>query len=616
MTRLQEIDSAIDAVCARVRERLGEDEAPRAEEFVRQYYRRVPPEDLAELDPLDLYGAALAHWSFARKREAGTANVRVYNPDFEQHGWQSAHTVVELVTDDMPFLVDSTTMELSGQDAGIHLLIHPVIRVRRDAHGELAAVLPTDAPDEDGMLAESFIRVEIDRVSATSELERLRERLIDVLRQVSAAVDDWPAMRGRAADLIAELREPPPSLDRDECQEAAALLEWMDDGHFTFLGFAEYELVTHDGEDRLHRVADSGLGILREGPDGRKPSESKLSARASALAREPHPLVLTKANSRSTVHRPAYLDYVGVKRFGADGEVVGERRFLGLYTTAAYRAIAGEIPLVRRKVEAVVARAGFPPASHAEKALVEILDTYPRDELFQVPEDELFELAIGILALGERQRVRLFTRRDTLDRFVSCLVFLPRDRFHTRNRERVQEILAEAFDAERVDFELRLSESVLVRIHFTVRLRPGHVPDHDAAEIEARIVEATGSWADELREALLAEAGEEQGTALYHRYGDAFPAGYRDDWVARSAVVDIRRIEHLAEGEQLAVSLYHPLEAAAGSLRCKLYRRGEPLTLSDGLPMFESMGLRVRDERPHEVTPRDGPPTWIYDFGV
>jgi glutamate dehydrogenase len=617
MTRLQEIDSAlIESVCTRVRERLAEDEAPEAEEFVRQYYRRVPAEDLAELDPLDLSGAALAHWSFAHRREPGTANVRVYNPEFEQHGWQSAHTVVELVTDDMPFLVDSTTMELSGQDAGIHLLIYPVIRVRRDDHGELAAVLPTDAPDEEDTLAESFIHVEIDRVSAASELAGLRERLRAVLRQVSAAVEDWPAMRRHAADLVAELREPPPSLDRDECAEAAALLAWMEDGHFTFLGFAEYELVTHDGEDRLRRVAGSGLGILRDPTNGKPPSESTLSARASALAREPHPLVLTKANSRSTVHRPAYLDYVGVKQLGADGQVVGERRFLGLYTTAAYRAVAGEIPVVRRKVEAVVARAGFASASHAEKALVEILDTYPRDELFQIPEDDLFELAIGILALGERQRVRLFTRRDTLDRFVSCLVFLPRDRFHTRNRERVQRILAEAFDAERVDFELRLSESVLVRIHFTVRLRPGHVPDYNSAEIEARIVEATGSWTDELREALLAEAGEEQGTALYHRYGDAFPAGYRDDWVARSAVVDIRRIEHLAERGQLAVSLYHPLETAAGSLRCKLYRRGEPLTLSDVLPMFESMGLRVRDERPHHVTPRDGPPTWIYDFGV
>jgi glutamate dehydrogenase len=617
MTRLQEVDSAlIESVCGRVRERLGEDEAPQAEEFVRQYYRRVPPADLAELDPLDLYGAALAHWSFARRREPGTANVRVYNPDFEQHGWQSAHTVVELVTDDMPFLVDSTTMELSGQDAGIHLLIYPVIRVRRDGHGELAAVFPTDAPDEEDTLAESFIHVEIDRVSAASELEGLRERLLTILRQVSAAVEDWPAMRRHAADLVAELHEPRPSLDRDECAEAAALLAWMEDGHFTFLGFAEYELVTHDREDRLRRVAGSGLGILRDPTNGKPPSESRLSARASALAREPHPLVLTKANSRSTVHRPAYLDYVGVKQLGADGQVVGERRFLGLYTTAAYRAVAGEIPLVRRKVEAIVARAGFASASHAEKALVEILDTYPRDELFQIPEDDLFELAIGILALGERQRVRLFTRRDTLDRFVSCLVFLPRDRFQTRNRERVQRILAEAFDAERVDFELRLSESVLVRIHFTVRLRPGHVPDYNPAEIEARIVEATGSWTDELREALLTEAGEEQGTALYHRYGDAFPVGYRDDWVARSAVVDIRRIEHLAERGQLAVSLYHPLETAAGSLRCKLYRRGEPLTLSDVLPMFESMGLRVRDERPHQVTPRDGPPTWIYDFGV
>src|SRR5215218_7881777 len=572
-TKVQEVDSAlIETVCSRIRDRLEADAAPLAEEFVRQYYRRVPPEDLIELDELDLYGAALAHWSFARHRDRGTTKVRVYNPEFEQHGWRSGHTVIELVSDDMPFLVDSTTMELSGHGAGIHLLIHPVMRVRRDRDGELAAVLAPGARAEDGTLAESFIHVEIDRHSGAAELERLRERLLDVLRQVSAAVEDWPAMRGRAADLIAELREPPPSLDRDECEEAAALLAWMDDGHLTFLGFREYELAARNGEDRLRPVAGPGLGILRDLPGDKRSSGSTLTGRASALAREPHPLVLTKANSRSTVHRPAYLDYVGVKRFGADGDVVGERRFLGLYTTAAYRAAAGEIPVLRRKVEVVVARAAFQPASHAEKALVEILDTYPRDELFQIAEDELFELAMGILALGERQRVRLFIRRDAYERFVSCLVFLPRDRFHTRNRERIQEILADAFDAESVDFELRLSESVLVRIHFTVRVRPGRLPDYDAAEIEARIVEATGSWTDELREALLDEVGEEQGSALYRRYGDAFPVGYQEDWHARSALADIRRIERLAEAEQLGVSLYHPLEAPAGTLRCKLYR--------------------------------------------
>jgi glutamate dehydrogenase len=616
--KVNDIEGAlIESVCSRIRERLDPDAAPQAEEFVRQYYRRVPPEDLAQLEPLDLYGAALAHWSFARQRDPGTPNVRVYNPEFEQHGWRSGHTVVELVSDDMPFLVDSATMELSGQGAGIHLPIHPVMRVRRDRDGELASVLAPDAPDEEGTQAESFIHVEIDRQSGTAELERLRERLLGVLRQVAAAVEDWPAMRDRAADLIAELREqPPPPLDRDECEEAAALLSWMDDGHFTFLGFREYELVTQGGADRLRPVAGSGRGILRESPGAKRSSGSTLTPRAGALAREPHPLVLTKANSRSTVHRPAYLDYVGVKRFGPDGDVVGERRFLGLYTTAAYRANAGEIPVLRRKVEAVVARAAFQPGSHAEKALVEILDTYPRDELFQIPDDELFELAMGILALGERQRVRLFIRRDAYERFVSCLVFLPRDRFHTRNRERIQEILAEAFDAETVDFELRLSESVLVRIHFTVRVRPGRLPAYDAAEIEARIVEATGAWTDELQEALLDEAGEEQGTALYRRYGDAFPIGYQEDWLARSAVADIRRIERLAEDEQLAVSLYRPLEAPAGSLRCKLYRRGEPATLSELLPMFESMGLQVRDERPYEIAPSDGPPTWIYDFGV
>jgi glutamate dehydrogenase len=606
----------LESVCARVRERVGADAAPQAEEFVRQYYRRVPAEDLAELDPMDLYGAALAQWSFARHRGPGTPKVRVYNPEFEQHGWQSPHTVAEIVSDDMPFLVDSTTMELSGHGAGIHLLIHPVMCVRRDAGGELAAVLPPDAPAEDGMLAESLIHVEIDRRSGAAELERLRERLLAVLGQVSAAVEDWPAMRSRVPELIAELREPPPSLDREEHEEAAALLAWMEDRHFTFLGFREYELVEQDGEARLLRLPGSGLGILRDSSDGGRPSASPLTPRARALAREPHPLVLTKANSRSTVHRPAYLDYVGVKRFGPDGDVVGERRFLGLYTTAAYRAAAAEIPVVRRKVEAVVARAAFPPASHADKALVEILDTYPRDELFQIPEDELFELAIGILALGERRRVRLFCRRDAYERFVSCLVFLPRDRFNTRNRERIQEILADAFGAESVDFELRLSESVLVRIHFTVRLRPGELPAYDPAEIEARIVEATGSWTDELRDALLEEAGEEQGTAEYRRYGSAFPVGYREDWLSRSAVADIRRIERLGEGEQLAASLYHALESPAGSLRCKVYRRGEPVTLSEVLPMFESMGLRVRDERPYEVTPSDGPPTWIYDFGV
>ncbi|HEX6023204.1 MAG TPA: NAD-glutamate dehydrogenase [Solirubrobacter sp.] len=315
------------------------------------------------------------------------------------------------------------------------------------------------------------------------------------------------------------------------------------------------------------------------------------------------------------MHRPSYLDYVGVKRFDDDGNVVGEHRFLGLYTTAAYREVSENIPVLRRKAQAVRERAGFPPGSHDDKALVEIIDTFPRDELIQMDVDDLDRIARGILELGERQRVRLFMRADRYERFVSALVFLPRDRFNTANRIKVAEILREALGAETVDGGLRLTEWVLVRIHYTLRV-PGELPPYDVDELEERIREATRGWEDDLQEALLEEFGEEHGTALFRRYGSAFPAAYRDDLLARSAIADVQRMERLEGDEALDISLYRPLEAPPTTLRCKLYRRGERVSLSEVLPMFESLNLVVTDERPYRVTPRDGEPVWIYDFGL
>jgi glutamate dehydrogenase len=601
----------IDSVCARVHERLPDDQAAPCSAFVRQYYHWVPPEDLAGRGPLDLYGAAVAHWNLAQQRPRATPKLHVYNPDFEQHAWQSPHTVIEIVSDDMPFVVDSVTMELSRRGYGIHVVIHPVVRVRREPDGRLIELLEPGAEGPEA-IAESVLHLEVDRETDQARLRELRDALERVLRDVRVSVADWHPMRDRAEALAAELGEPPVSVESAEASGARAFLRWLAQDNFTFLGYREYELVKEDGEDGLRALPDTGLGILRA--PSTQGGFKQLPPKPRERAREPHVLVLTKANSRSTVHRPSYLDYIGVKSFGSEGQVTGERRFLGLYTTAAYKASAREIPLLREKVDAVLARAGFPSDSHDAKALVKILELYPRDWLFQIGADELFDVAMGILALGERQLVRLFVRRDPLDRFVSCLVFIPRDRFNTANREKVVEILMESVGGTDVDWSLLLSESVLVRIHYVIH-RAERPVEYDSAEIERRLVEAIRAWSDDLHDALLEEYGEERGAERFKIYHDAFPPAYQADWVARSAVADIARIEEIPHSRGLVMSLYRPLEAQEGVVRCKLFS-DQGVLLSDVLPTFEHMGAKVADERPYEITPEGRESTWIYDFGL
>jgi glutamate dehydrogenase len=536
-TSTQAVESElIESVCERVRERVAPGEVEQAEAFVRAYYKGAPAEDLRGREPVDLYGAALSHWTFGREREAGTSLVRAYNPTFEANGWQSPHTAIDIVSDDMPFLVDSVSMELSRREAGIHVLVHPVIG------------------------AESYMHIEIDRQA--DGLDELADALRHVLAQVRAAVDDWQPMKDRLQMLIDE--PAPAGVDPAEVEESKALLAWIGDHHFTFLGYREYSL---HGDD-LHADEGTGLGLLRGGTGHVSTAFAKLPPAVRAFALEPHLLVLTKANARSPIHRPSYLDYIGVKRFDEAGKVVGERRFLGLYTTVAYRELPRDIPLLRRTVNEVLEHAGFPRGSHDDKALNEIIETFPRDELFQMNADELYEVARGILELGERQRVRLFLRADRYERFVSCLVYIPRDRFNTANRLRIGELLSDALGAESVDWELRLTEWVLVRIHYTLRLAPGTLPDVDVRALEAKVVEATRTWDDELSAVLTEEAGEEAGTALFRRYGSAFPAAYRDDLMARSALADVQRIEALSGDDALDLSLYRPLEAAPGVILC------------------------------------------------
>jgi glutamate dehydrogenase len=586
--------------------------------YIRRYYRHVPAEDVAGRDPVDLFGAAMSHRQLAANRPQGTAKVRVFTPTVDAHGWAAGHTVVEVVTDDMPFLVDSVTMELSRQDRAIHLVVHPQLIVRRDLAGELLEVCDVpglDRAPEDATV-ESWMHVEIDRETDQDALDQVTADLRRVLRDVREAVEDWPKMRQAALGLAEGLVAEPPDLPEPEVAEAWELLRWLADDHFTFLGYREYKLVTEEGVDHLRPVPGTGLGILRaDKPMG--PGVGRLPDVVSAKARERTLLVLTKANSRSTVHRPTYLDYIGVKVFDEDGRPVGEKRFLGLLTSAAYTESVQRVPVLRRKAEQVLAETGFTPASHSGKDLLQILETYPRDELFQTSIADLLPIAVGVLHLQERRALRLYLRKDDYGRFLSCLVYLPRDRYTTQVRLRMQQILLDEVGGVSVDYTARISESVLARLHFVVRVAPEQpVPDLDLSDVEAKLAEATRAWADDFSEALVDQCGEEEAARLLKRYAQAFPAAYREDFPARTAVADLRRLERLTADGDIDLNLYEPYGAPEGQRRFKIYRRGPAVSLSVVLPLLQEMGVEVTDERPYEIERADGVNAWIYDFGL
>jgi glutamate dehydrogenase len=611
----------IDRVLEEASSRLERARAAVIERFIRQFYANVPPDDLVGHSPDDLFGAAVSLWTFGARRQRGSAKVRVYNPRLDEHGWHSPHTVVEIVNDDMPFLVDSVTAALNRRELTVYLVIHPIVRTERDESGQLLGLAgDADAAAGPGRVvaSESFMQVWISEQTSADRLAEIRQGLEDVLADVRAAVEDWSAMRGRVAETLETLATTPPPLPEQEIEEATAFLRWLDADHFTFLGYREYDFLG-EGEGATLAIREgSGLGILRDDRisifDGLR-NFDKLPPEVRHFVRQSRLLMVTKSNRRATVHRPVHMDIIGVKKFDESGRIAGERLFVGLLTSTAYSRSPRDIPLLRRKVANVVERAGFAPSSHDGKALLHILETYPRDELFQISEDELLEIALGILHLQERQRIALFTRRDPFERFVSCLVYLPRDRYNTDLRLRIQDILARAYNGRMVDFFTHMGDDAQVRLHLIVKTTPGAIPDVDPADIERQLVEAGRSWADHLRDALIEAKGEERGLMALRRYGEAFPVSYQEEFSAHQAVFDIDRLEEAQATGAMTMNLYRPVEAPANELRLKLYNAGELIPLSDMLPMLENMGLKIVTELPYAVHPGGQErPFWIHDF--
>lgn len=584
--------------------------------FVRHYYAHVAPQDMIRRTVGRLAHGVLSVWQFVQQRPQSVPMLRIVNPPAQPGIWSGRHSIIEIVNDDMPFLVASVTAALSNLGWPVRSIIHPIVSVRRE-QGQLTSLSVTVGHTDDSHL-ESVMAIEVPRITDAAAIKHVEQTLLSVLADVRAAVTDWSDMRRHCVALSQQWQDSPNA----DYREAHDWLQWLAADHFTFLGYRRYQF-SHDadrGEGHGELLIDetSGLGLLAKNDvsvfDGlRHFSELPMGVRDILL--QDRPLIITKSNRPSSVHRAVPMDALIVRETDGAGALVAVHLFVGLFTSAAYSGSIRDIPYLRQKMTRIMEMAGFREHSHSGNALAHILDTYPRDELFQIDDAPLLETVQGILHLSEQPRLALFTRRDVFDRFVSCLIYLPRDRLDTDVRLRFQQLLIEVFNGTCQDVHITVDSSVLARIHYIITLKdPNHICDLDA--LEQQLSDMARLWSDRLQERLLAAVGDEQAARLMADFGTAFPPGYRNDQTADRAVADIQRMSELHEDRDLVVDLSaDPAPHHDQSyVQFRIFSLSQSLGLSRVLPILENLGLEVLAEQPHQLRPTKGTPIWLQDF--
>ncbi|MDN3610070.1 NAD-glutamate dehydrogenase [Vibrio ostreicida] len=587
---------------------------PLVTQLAQHLFGNISQDDLVERNESDLYGAVISLWHHINEKKANDVSVRVFNPTVSRQGWQSTHTIVEIVVPDSPFLVDSVKMALSRLDLASHLMLHGPTQIERDKKGQIASI-----NGGEGIL-QSLFHIEVDRLSAKDTMVSLKDELLKILTDTSLVVHDWLLMVEKLEDVTnqVEAQQGKVEVERDRYEETIKFLRWLGDHNFTFMGYKEYDLVSVDGDTELRPTKEKGLGLFANADRVRSVKLSDFPDSARLEAQKPFLLILTKGNTPSRIHRPAYTDYIGIKKFDKNGRVIGEHRFTGLYTSAVYNQSVESIPLIREKVERILSASGYREGSYSYKALHNILENYPRDELLQAKEEELLEVGMGVVQMQDRDMLRLFVRKDPFGRFFSCMVYVTKDRYNTELRRQTQRILKQYFGCDQeVEFTTYFSESPLARTHYIVRIDNNNL-DVNVKTIEQNLMEASSTWDDRLSDAIVANLGESKGLPLSKEYLRAFPRSYKEDVMPGSAVADIERLEGLSDDNKLAMLFYRPQELGADSksVKLKLYHRDEPIHLSDVMPMLENLGLRVIGESPYEVRKANGQVYWILDFSM
>ncbi|CAH0526003.1 NAD-glutamate dehydrogenase [Vibrio hippocampi] len=577
-------------------------------------FSNVSEDDLLQRNESDLYGAIVSLWHHLNDTSQQSISVRVFNPTVKRNGWQSTHTVVEISVTDSPFLVDSVKMALSRLELTCHLMIHGPTQIERDEAGQILAINQSTG----GL--QSVFHIEVDRMSDKHEMAALKQELESIFNDAAMVVDAWQPMAKKLQQITDELvtNQSQLPVDTAHLDETIAFLKWLGKHNFTFMGYKEFDLVGKQDDFILAPTDESGLGLFADKERVRAVKLTEFSDSARLEAQKPYLLILTKGNKASKIHRPAYTDYIGIKKFDSKGKVIGEHRFTGLYTSAVYNQSVATIPLIGDKVERILQASGYRQGSYSYKALRNILENYPRDELLQATEQELLEVGTGVVQMQDRDLIRLFVRKDPFGRFFSCMVYVSKDRYNTQLRKDTQRILKSYFGCDQqVEFTTYFSESPLARTHYIVRVDNNNL-DVDVKAIERNLMEVSASWDDRLTESIVAHFGESLGLPLAKTYAHAFPRSYKEDTLAATAVSDIEHLQQLDQDNKLGMLFYRPQELASDSkrVRLKLYHRDEPIHLSDVMPMLENLGLRVIGESPYEIIKSDGNTYWILDFSM
>ena len=611
-------EGPVAALIARASEILRDQQAKVPDGFAALLFARASAEDLAVYTPEEIAAFAAQAYAFLSERKPGIPKIRIYAPASPAPGAESnSVSVLEIINDDMPFLVDSVMAELTARHARVKLVVHPILAVARNHAGHIEQVSAEEAASEEAR-RESFIHVHIDRLMDVASQNTLIVSIEQVLADVAVAVQDWRPMLGRVGELIANMKTNPPPVPEAEQKEAVDFLEWLVAENFTFLGLREYRV----GPDREpHLVQGSGLGVLRRADvqelRGRSGQEVIIRGLQTYYS-EPTALLITKASLRSRVHRRVFMDMVSVKRFDANGNVSGELRVVGLFTSTAYTRSTRSIPYLRRKVEALLKRARFSPSGHSGKALVNALETYPRDDLFRIDDDLLYQFAMLILQLEERPRVRVLPRRDRFDRFMSILVYLPRRRSSNDVVEAVGELLAERYKGHISGLNLFFPEGPMMRAHFIIARSADRIEEPDRATLESGVSAIVRTWVDALGEELARTQEPSRARHLFERYRKAFSASFRDRYSPETALDNIRTIESLSAERPLSVDFHERHEGDGRVIGLKVWSYGGAIPLSSRVPMLENMGFKVVAERTYEIRPGTpaGTHVWMHDMSL